>query len=190
MHLCNGPDDPMACRECGIEVGGQVRPTRHDREDYTSPSTNGVELISALDDRMDKIRFQIDFGAALTVMKDTDATDYPLLRPPQHRHLRAANGTPIHDSGDRHVHLFGPDRSMVQIVRAGATKVVNNLMSVVALEDTGHRLVIDSNERYYENEASGVRTKIHRVKNEYFVDYNVIPYNQTGKTGNGSGHAR
>ena len=79
---------------------------------------------------------------------------------------------------------------MVQIVRAGATKVVNNLMSVVALEDTGHRLVIDSSERYYENKTNGVRTKIHRVKNEYFVDYNVIPYNQTGKPGNGSGHAR
>ena len=140
---------------------------------------------------MDKIRFQIDSGAALTVMKDTEATDYPLLKPPQQRNLRAANGTPIADSGDRHVHLLGPDRSMVQIVRAGATKVVNNLMSVVALEDTGHRLVIDSSERYYENKATGIRTKIQRVKNEYFVDYNVIPYNKSMKIpGNGSGHAR
>ena len=85
---------------------------------------------------------------------------------------------------------MGPDRSMVQIVRAGATKVVNNLMSVAALEDTGHRLVIDANERYYENKANGIRTKIHRVKNEYFVDYNFIPYAQTGRaSGNGTGRA-
>ena len=67
---------------------------------------------------------------------------------------------------------------------------MNNLLSVVALEDTGHRLVIDSSERYYEHKVTGVRTQIHRVKNEYFVDYDVIPYNKTGKTGNGSGHAR
>jgi hypothetical protein len=175
----------MACGECGIEVGGQARHVV--REDNTS---RDVELISALDTKARMIRFQIDSGAALTVMKDTEATDYPLLRPPQPRNIRAANGTPIQDKGDRHVHLLGPDRGMVQIVRAGATKVVNNLMSVVALEDTGHRLVIDANERYYENKASGVRTKIHRVKNEYFVDYNVIPYAQTGRaSGNCTGRA-
>ena len=75
-------------------------------------------------------------------------------------------------------------------MRAGATDVIYNLLSVVALEDTGHRLVIDSGERYYEHKVSGVRTKIHRIRNEYFVEYNVIPYSQTKKMGNGAGHAR
>ena len=88
------------------------------------------------------------------------------------------------------MHMLGPEGGAVQVVRAGVTDVVNNLLSVVALEDTGHRLVIDAHERYYENKASGVRTKIHRVKNEYFVDYNVIPYAQTGRaSGNGTGRA-
>ena len=104
------------------------------------------------------------------MVKDTEATDYPLLKPRVNRRLRAANSTPIADSGDREIHLLGPDRSVVQVVRAGATKVANNLMSVDALEDTGHRLVIDSTERYYEHKVTGVRTQIHRVKNEYFVD--------------------
>ena len=137
------------------------------------------------------IRFQIDSGAALTVVKDTETTDYPLLKPTVTRHLGAANCTPIADSGDRHINLLGPDRSVVQIVRAGATKVINNLMSVVALEDTGHRLVIDSSERYYEHKVTGVRTMIHRVKNEYLVDYNVIPYAKTGTaSGNSAGRAK
>ena len=189
MHLCGGPEDPMACGECGIEVGGQVRQVS-DRGDKTPPTTD-VELIAALDHSSGMIRFQIDSGAALTVVKDTEATDHPLLKPTVHRSLRAANGTPIADSGDRHIHLLGPDRSVVQIVRAGAMKVVNNLMSVVVLEDTGRRLVIDSSERYYEHKVTGVRTKIHRLKNEYFVDYNLIPYAQTGTaSGNSAGRAR
>lgn len=134
-----------------------------------------------------KIKFQIDSCAVLTVMKETEATDYLLLKLVANRNLRAANGTVIKDIGDRHVHLLGPNGGPVQVVRAGATDVVNNLLAVVALEDTGHRIVIGSGERYYGHKVSGVRTKIHRVKNEYFVEYNVIPYSQTRKMANGSG---
>jgi len=195
MHLCGGPSDPMACGECGIGLGevtlecedntSPVRDVTSEREDKTSPD----QLLAALSETSRKIRFQIDSGASLTVMKESEATDYPLVKPVRDRYIRAANGTPIKDAGDRHVHVLGPDGGAVQVVRAGATDVVNNLLSVIALEDTGHRLVIDKDERYYEHKVSGERTIIHRVKNEYFVDYNVIPYAQTRKTGNGQGHA-
>ena len=114
-----------------------------DREDKASPD----QLLAALSDTSRKIRFQIDSGASLTVMKESEATDYPLVKPVRDRYIRAANGTPIKDKGDRHVHLLGPDGGAVQVVRAGATDVVNNLLSVVALEDTGHRLVIDKDEK-------------------------------------------
>ena len=123
-------------------------------------------------------------------MKRTEALDCPLLKPGYARNLRAASGTIIKDIGDRHLHLLGPNGGPVQVVRAGATDVITYLLSVVALEDTGHRLVIDSGERYYEHKVSGVRTKIHRIRNEYFVEYDVIPYSQIRKTGNGAGHAR
>ena len=147
-------------------------------------------FVAALDQTSWKIRFQIDPGASHMVMKETVTTDFPLVKPACERNLRAANGTPIKDIGDRHVHLLGPNGGSIQVVRAGATDVINNLLSVVALEDTWHRLVIDSGERYYEHNVSGVRTKINRVRNEYFVKYNVIPYSSTRKMGNGSGHAK
>ena len=180
----------MACGECGV---GYFQPN-------TSSSSSGGEtpqadqkLFKALGNQAEKIKFQIDSGAAITVMKATDCKDYPLVKCGYHRALRAANGTPIEDKGDKHVHLVGPNGGPAQVVRAGATNVVNNLLSVIALEDTGHRIVFGGNERYYEHKASGVRTMIARVKGEYVVEYDVIPYAQVkGKVeqGNGSGHAR
>ena len=123
-------------------------------------------------------------------MKQTEATDYPLIKPACNLNLRTGNRTVIEYIGDRHVHLLGPNGGPIQVVRAGATNVINNLLSVVAPEDTGHRLVIYRGERYYEHNVSGVRTKIHRVRNEHFVEYNVNPYSQTKKVGHGAGHAR
>ena len=162
----------MACGECGIDqvyLGCPAGVT-------TCPAGASDVVVGAVDQTMRKIATQIDSGAAMTVMKYTEATDYPLLKPRGLRQLRAANGTPIKDLGDRHVHLLGPDGGCVQIVRVGATDVVNNLLSVSALEHTRHRLVINGNERYYKHKVSKVRTQIHRMKNEYFVDYNVILY--------------
>lgn len=56
--------------------------------------------------------------------------------------------------------------------------VINNLLFVYSLENTGHRFVIDSGERYYGHKVSGVRNKIHRIRNVYFVEYDILPYNQ------------
>ena len=66
MHLCGGPGDPMACGECGI---GHVHPeAKPDREDKNSPSAD-EKLFAALDQTSRKIKFQIDSGASLTVIK-------------------------------------------------------------------------------------------------------------------------
>lgn len=43
--------------------------------------------------------------------------------------------SPFEDVDDRHVHLRGPSGGPAQVARAGATNVVNNLMSVIALSE-------------------------------------------------------
>ena len=54
------------------------------------------------------------------------------------------------------------------------------------------RIVFDGDERYYEHKVSKVRTKINRIRNEYIVEYDVIPYAhiKDRMPGNGVGHAR
>ena len=84
----------MACGECGIGLGevtlecedntSPVRDVTSEREDKTSPD----ELLAALSETSRKIRFQIDSGASLTVMKESEATDYPLVKPDRDRYIR------------------------------------------------------------------------------------------------------
>ena len=73
------------------------------------------------------------------------------------------------------------------MVTAGAANVVYNLLSVIAFEHTGRRIIIEGSERYYEHKLIGVRTKIYRVKGEYVFEYDVIPHANT--QGNEGGHA-
>ena len=139
IKLCGGPTDPMRCGEC--DPAGNTLP------DFLrgplQQQTRDLELpLCAV--TSNRLRMSIDSGAALTVIRQDMACDYPISPERVNRTLRGADGREIKDSGDRHVHVQVPGRENKNVLRAGVAGVTKNLWAVCDLEDTGHRVVFEA----------------------------------------------
>ena len=105
-----------------------------------------------------KMRFGIDSGAAVTVIGQHVAPDYP-ARAGLKRTLRAANGAAIPEYGCKRLVIGGAWGQ--GIVKAGAPGVSKNLLSVSQLVDGGNEVIFRPNGAFIRHTKTGRRMPPH-----------------------------
>ena len=125
--------------------------------------------------------FGVDSGSAATVIKRSVGADYP-LDTRQRRSYTAANKMTITMDGAR---VLQTTRGRIKTEVGDVNK---NLMAVSDLCDSGHRVVFDNDEgNYAVHKKTGAIHKFDRIGKVYNVQFEVVPYSQSG---NGCGGAR
>ena len=134
----------------------------------------------ALDHKMETLTMGIDSGAAVTVIPEHSAPDYPLMSTAQSRAgggYSSAGGHFIKDQGSRSL-LTQQSDGMVRGLRARVCKVQKGLMSVYDMVQAGNRVVFDSGGSYAIHKTTGKRVNFVERKRVYEVDLNVVPHSQ------------
>ena len=121
----------------------------------------------------EELRFGVDSGAALTVVRSDVATDYPVVSM-RKRFLRAANGQAIPDLGNKEITL--KDGYGHRIVRTAVADVSKNLLSVSQLVDAGHEVVFSPKKSVIRHLQTGRVKEIERTNGVYEVSYQMEPY--------------
>ena len=98
--------------------------------------------LMAVASKKEEIRFGVDSGAALTVVRSDVATDYPVTRE-RKRSLRTADGQSIPDLGSKEIMLKEPSS---WFVKTAVADVAKNLLSVSPLVDAGHEVIFFTEE--------------------------------------------
>ena len=120
-----------------------------------------------------ELRFGVDSGAALTVVRSDVATDYPVMSG-RKRFLRAANGQAIPDLGNKEITL--KDGKGHRIVRTAVAGVSKNLLSVSQLVDAGHEVIFSPKKSVIRHLQTGRVKEIERTNGVYEVSYQMEPY--------------
>ena len=121
-----------------------------------------------------KVRFEVDPGAASTVIRASECSDYPVNRSLQ-KVFRTAASTKLKSEGRRTLGLTDGC-----FVRADvAADLSKSLMAVAHLCDSGHRVVFDNEEGYFAvHKKTGRRMGFQRTNNVFDVELDVLPFAQ------------
>ena len=123
--------------------------------------------------KKEELRFGVDSGAALTVIRPDVATDYPVVNRCK-RVLRAADGQAILDLGNKEITL--KDGYGHRIVRTAVADVSKNLLSVAQLVDAGHEVIFSPKKSVIRHLQTGRVKEIERTNGVYEVSYQMEPY--------------
>ena len=120
------------------------------------------------------VRFGVDSGAAATVIRSMECSDYPINRK-QKKVFRTASSTTLETEGRRTLGLADGC-----LVRADvAQDLSKNLMAVAHLCDSGHRVVFDNEDGYYAmHKKTGRKMGFQRSGNVFDVELEVVPFAQ------------
>ena len=127
----------------------------------------------AVESETGELRFGVDSGAALTVVRSDVAMDYPVVGA-RRRSLRAANGQAIPNIGNKEITL--KDSQGHRIVKTAVAGVSKNLLSVSQLVDTGHEVIFSPKKSVIRNLQTGRVKEIERTNGVYEVSYQMEPY--------------
>jgi len=87
-----------------------------------------------------KIRFGVDSGAGVTVIKESEAMDYPKQRCGGTKKMKNCSGVIVPDLGDKVLGLrYG--KGNLRFAKVTCAPVAKNLMAVSSLVDTDHEVV-------------------------------------------------
>ena len=141
---------------------------------------------------VERVRFGVDSGAALTVVSENFGMDYSIIpRSGPRRCLRSATGEAIPEKGDRHLMVRCPTAETQNVIRSTVAGVAKNLLAVVDLVDAGHEVKFSREDSYIKNENPGQKIQMVRNQRNYEVEFEVVPYTeaqaQISKSGNGLG---
>ena len=123
------------------------------------------------------LRFGVDSGAAVTIMRKTECVDYPVDGSGSPVHYTCADGGRISDMGQRTLAIQTDEG--VRLMRTRDGDISKNLLSVSSLVDTGHRVVFDADGSYAEHKTSGRRISFARRNGIYELDLTVLPFSQS-----------
>ena len=121
----------------------------------------------------EELRFGVDSGAALTVVRSDAAADYPVTGA-RKCCLRAANGQAIADMCNKEITL--KDGQGHRIVRTAVAGMSKNLLSVSQLVDAGHEVIFSPKGSVIRHLQSGRVEEIERHNGVFEVSYQVEPY--------------
>ena len=135
-------------------------------------SQKSLELMS-LDKK--KIKFTVDSGAAETVCKKTDATDFPTIYGGSESLTKyiMPNGEIVENDGEKHLKVKTAEGEKF-IVRTQLTDVRKPLMSVSKVCDEGNIVVFKQNGGYIQSEKTGKKTSFSREGNVYALEMDLI----------------
>jgi len=122
----------------------------------------------------ERIRFGVDSGAGLTVIKPGVASDYPRTSRPGSKKMRDCGGHSVADLGDKCIALR--DEHGLRYAKVTEAKVEKNLMAVCSLVATNHEVVFSPHGSYIKHLRTGVIKHMIPVAGGYDVEYSVEPY--------------
>ena len=136
------------------------------------PKKKSLELMS-LDKK--KIKFTEDSGAAETVCKKTDATDFPTIYGGSESLTKyiMPNGEIVENDGEKHLKVKTAEGEKF-IVRTQLTNVRKPLMSVSKVCDEGNIVVFMQNGGYIQSEKTGEKTSFSREGNVYALEMDLV----------------
>ena len=130
---------------------------------------------------VEKVTYGIDSCAAVTISKPDVAADYPLRKDTRNTY-RTANGSTVTDDGSRHIFVKNGGHAL-GCLRTRVGQVSRNLMAVVDLVDTGHRVVFerdgDRDVSRATHKATGRSFPLRRAKRIYEADFEVQPFSRS-----------
>ena len=153
---------------------------------------NEISEISC-DGQWEKIRVQVDSGAFDWVTPRHTATHIPIIETEASKngmHYSAANGSDIKAYGEKEVTgLF--DEGFGMRAKMQVADVKRTLASVMSMNRTGNRVVLDGQNSFVENKKTGKRVQIHVEGNQYvFYIWVKAGYQPKGATQIGEVHKR
>lgn len=121
------------------------------------------------DGEWEKIRVQVDSGAFDWVTPKSTAASIPIKETESSKkgmNYVAANGTEIKNFGEKVVKGVS-DEGFEISAKMQVADVKRTLGSVVSMNKTGNRVVLDGNESYVQNKKTGKKIKISLEGNQY-----------------------
>jgi hypothetical protein len=132
--------------------------------------------IMALDGRPDTITFGVDSGAAVTVVTEDEASDYPRLTYKDGPVLRDCQGNQVKNLGAKHLAI--KSKTGVNFARVTVAKVKKNLLAVSSLVRTGHEVVFRPGSSYIKHIATGTTTVMKEANGVYEVEFELEPFSR------------
>ncbi len=133
--------------------------------------------INELQGEWEVIWITADSGAAISMMKEEQAQDYPILETVESKigvAYTAANGGKVYDKGKR-VPALQLENGSMKTMPFKVGKINKALCSVKDLCSAGNRVVFDDDGSYIENKKSGDITKIYEKGRTYAFPVQVVP---------------
>jgi hypothetical protein len=130
-----------------------------------------------------KITLGIDSGAEVTVFPEEICNDYPLVASESSRRgvpHYAVNGTPVYDKGMRNLRgwILSTDGLVQKGVAGHVCKVTKGLLCVADMNDAGIKVVLDGNDSYMEEKATGTIFPIRACGRVFEFDIEVDPFSE------------
>jgi len=138
-----------------------------------------IQHIGGLDEHgREKIRFGVDSGAALTVVKKTAAVSYPTTTRPGVKKMRDCSGNIVPDLGEKVLGLRG--HGGLRYSRVTTAPVSKNLMAVCDLLKNRHEVVFHPSGSYIRHLDTG--NKIYMVEDggTFDIEFALEPYRAVG----------
>jgi hypothetical protein len=167
---CRRPQEKLFWRAVQAPKGKAVDLMSLDK--MSKPSQKSLELMS-LDKK--KIKFTVDSGAAETVCKKTDATDFPTIYGGSESLTKyiMPNGEIVGNDGEKHLKVKIAEGERF-IARTQLTDVRKPLMSVSKVCDEGNIVVFKQNGGCIQSEKTGKKTSFSREGNVYALEMDLI----------------
>jgi len=153
----------LMCEECSVAFADDKEACLNEAENLTDFMLAAVELEKR------EIHFGVDSGAAITVIRQQEADDYPREKGSNIR-MRNCQGTKVEDYGEVVLGLKTNETAPLRFAKVRAANVAKNLMAVASLLDTGHRVVFDE-ESYVEHKKTQKRTPIKRIGDTFDMKF-------------------
>ena len=134
-------------------------------------------FITALDKTIERVTFGIDSGAAVTVITDATAQDYPREDDGTKLKMRDCQGNVVKDLGRKTLGLRPTTAGgRLRFATATVAPVKKNLMAVSSLVDAGHEVIFRPGGSFFRNLETGEQVEIKRLGGTYDVTFTLEPY--------------
>ena len=134
-------------------------------------------FIASLDKTIERVTFGIDSGAAVTVITDATAQDYPREDDGTKLKMRDCQGNVVKDLGRKTLGLRPTTAGgRLRFATATVAPVKKNLMAVSSLVDAGHEVIFRPGGSFFRNLETGEQVEIKRLGGTYDVTFTLEPY--------------
>ena len=163
--------EPDGDHECG-DISASDTHTELELAEMERTLQRVQQELCALDH--ETVRFGVDSGAAVTIMRSDECLDYPILADGTTVKYKTANGGAVPDEGRRVLVVDTDNGPRVLRTRVGA--VTKNLLSVADLVDANRTVVFDAAGSFAKNKTTGALVPFKRRNSVFETDLVVRPF--------------